>query len=47
MAERTKPLQVGAEAPDFRLPAAQGGEVTLSQYREQRHVLLLLLIGMT
>ena len=28
-------LSVGDNAPDFRLPAANGGEVSLSDYRGQ------------
>ncbi len=43
----TESIQVGDEAPDFRLPTAQGGEVALSDYRGQRHVLLMFLKGMT
>jgi hypothetical protein len=27
------PIRVGATAPDFTLPAASGGEVSLSDYR--------------
>lgn len=27
------PVEVGAKAPDFSLPAARGGEVSLSDYR--------------
>lgn len=27
------PVKVGATAPDFSLPAASGGEVSLSDYR--------------
>lgn len=45
--ESTQPVQVGDEAPDFRLPAAQGGEVALSDYRGRRHVLLTFVTGMT
>lgn len=41
--ERTVPttaLAVGTPAPDFRLPAAQGPEVGLADYRGKRHVVL-------
>jgi peroxiredoxin len=31
---------VGTEAPDFTLPATIGEQVTLSQYRGQKHVVL-------
>ncbi len=41
IANRTLTLAVGDEAPDFRLVAHTGEEVTLSQYRGQRHVVLL------
>lgn len=30
-------------APDFRLPAADGGEVTRSEFRQRRHLVLLFL----
>jgi peroxiredoxin len=30
----------GQEAPDFTLPATIGEQVTLSQYRGQKHVVL-------
>jgi cytochrome oxidase Cu insertion factor (SCO1/SenC/PrrC family) len=33
-------LSVGDPAPDFTLPAATGGEVSLSRLREQQDVLL-------
>jgi len=44
-AGQPRPVQVGDRAPDFRLPAAQGGEVALSDYRGRRHVLLVFLNG--
>jgi cytochrome oxidase Cu insertion factor (SCO1/SenC/PrrC family) len=28
------PIRVGATAPDFSLPAASGGEISLSDYRD-------------
>ena len=34
-------LQVGDEAPDFTLPATGGREVTLSDYRGAKNVLLV------
>jgi peroxiredoxin len=40
-------LQSGEEAPDFWLPSTQGSEVSLSQYRGLKHVLLVFLRGMT
>lgn len=40
-------LQPGEEAPDFRLPSAQGEEVSLSQYRGFKNVFLVFLKGMT
>ena len=33
-------LEVGQPAPDFTLPAHQGDEVTLSQYRQEKNVVL-------
>ena len=38
------PVKVGATAPDFSLPAASGGEVSLSDYRGSS-VLLYLSMG--
>ncbi len=32
--------QVGQEAPDFTLKSTKGGDVTLSQYKGQKNVLL-------
>ena len=36
----THALQVGTHAPDFSLASTSGETVTLSNYRERRHVLL-------
>jgi peroxiredoxin (alkyl hydroperoxide reductase subunit C) len=33
-------VKVGDRAPDFTLPAVSGGEVTLSQYRGKKHVVI-------
>ncbi len=33
-------IEVGQPAPDFTLPAHNGENVTLSQYRGQKHVVL-------
>ena len=33
-------VEVGQEAPDFTLRSHQGEDVTLSQYRDQKHVVL-------
>jgi peroxiredoxin len=35
-----RPLTVGTPAPGFRLPAADGGEVTLADYRGKQHVVV-------
>jgi len=43
----TAGLQPGDEAPDFRLPSTRGSEVSLSQYRGLKNVLLVFLKGMT
>jgi peroxiredoxin len=31
---------VGERAPDFTLPSAHDGEISLSQYRGKKHVIL-------
>jgi peroxiredoxin len=36
----TMPAQVGEAAPDFTLPSTGEGEITLSQYRDKKHVVL-------
>lgn len=33
-------LDIGTPAPEFTLPSHQGGEVSLSQFRDRRHVVL-------
>ncbi len=33
-------LQVGEEAPDFKLPATNGGDISLSDYRGKSMVLI-------
>jgi thioredoxin-dependent peroxiredoxin len=33
-------LDLGDLAPDFRLPSSAGGEVSLSDFRGKRHVVL-------
>jgi peroxiredoxin len=43
IANRTITLKVGDEAPDFTLVSHTGEEVTLSQYRGSRYVVLLFL----
>ena len=37
---RDMPAQVGDKAPDFKLPSPDHGEVTLSQYAGDKHVVL-------
>ncbi len=32
--------QVGEHAPEFTLPSASEGDISLSQYRGQKHVVL-------
>jgi len=34
------PAEVGQPAPDFTLPSAHHGDISLSQYRGQKHVIL-------
>jgi peroxiredoxin len=36
----TMPAQVGEVAPDFTLPSTGEGDITLSQYRGTKHVVL-------
>ena len=33
-------VEVGDKAPDFSLPSTMGGEISLSQYRGKKNVLL-------
>jgi peroxiredoxin len=40
-------LKLGEVAPDFRLPSARGIDVTLSEYRGRKHIVLAFLRGMT
>ena len=34
------PAEIGDMAPDFKLPSVDHGDITLSQYRGQKHVIL-------
>jgi peroxiredoxin len=36
----TMPAEVGEVAPDFTLPSVSEGDISLSQYRGQKHVVL-------
>lgn len=38
-------VKVGKEAPDFTLPSVQGGDVSLSDYKGNKHVVLVFLRG--
>ena len=38
--ETTGVLAVGTPAPNFRLASAQGPEISLEDYREQRNLIL-------
>jgi peroxiredoxin len=40
-------VKPGELAPDFRLPSTRGADVTLSEFRGQKHVVLAFLRGMT
>ncbi len=42
-----KLVPLGSVAPDFTLPSAGGGQVTLSQYRNKACVVLVFLRGFT
>ncbi len=35
-----RPLEVGEKAPDFTLPSTMGEQISLSQFRGKKHVLL-------
>jgi hypothetical protein len=39
------PRQTGAAAPNFTLPSASGGTVTLAAFREKKRVLLYFSMG--
>lgn len=39
------PIEVGAEAPNFELPAAQGGDVSLADFAGKKPVLLYFSMG--
>ncbi len=34
------PAQIGDQAPDFTLPSVSEGDISLSQYRGEKHVIL-------
>jgi peroxiredoxin len=34
------PGEVGERAPDFTLPSAHDGDISLSQYQREKHVIL-------
>ena len=36
----TMPAEVGEMAPDFTLPSTGDGDITLSQFRGKKHVIL-------
>ena len=38
-------VPISSEAPDFTLPSVSGKDVTLSDYRDKRHVVLVFLRG--
>ena len=39
------PIEVGAQAPDFQLPSAQGDEVALADFVGKKSVLLFFSMG--
>jgi peroxiredoxin len=45
MPVKSRFVDLGAEAPDFTLPTPAGQEVTLSDYRGDRNVVLIFLRG--
>jgi len=38
--ENVMPAEAGEIAPDFTLPSVSEGDITLSQYRANKHVIL-------
>jgi peroxiredoxin (alkyl hydroperoxide reductase subunit C) len=38
--DKDMPAEVGEAAPDFTLPSVSEGDITLSQYRGNKHVVL-------
>ncbi len=44
MPDRTSTLELNSLAPDFRLPAAQGGEYSLAELLAGRRVLALVFL---
>ena len=38
--DSTLKVKIGARAPDFRLPSVSGEKISLSQYRDKKHVVL-------
>ncbi len=45
MTVKPKLILVGSVAPDFTLPTAKGGDITLSDYRGKQCVVLVFLRG--
>jgi len=45
MPTQSRFVPLGSEAPDFALPSVSGEEVRLSDYRGQKHVVLVFLRG--
>lgn len=45
MTVKSRFVHLGAEAPDFTLPTSAGQEVTLSDYRGDKLVVLIFLRG--
>lgn len=41
----SRTVTINSEAPDFTLPSAAGGTVTLSGFRDEQHVVLVFLRG--
>jgi peroxiredoxin Q/BCP len=41
----SEPLAVGAQAPDFSLPATGGRTIALSDYRGKQHLVLVFYVG--
>jgi peroxiredoxin Q/BCP len=45
MSKQSRFVPLGAEAPDFSLPAVSGDQISLSDYRGEKHVVLVFLRG--
>jgi len=45
MPTQSRFVSIGTQAPDFTLPAVSGDQISLSDYRGEKHVVLVFLRG--